>query len=334
MKNNQSLNYKELKENLQAIYEEKSSRDPLFKQQVEECHGYLRRDGSLNIEYIIDKHGNKSQEESFPGEIWDKGTAHKEKPGLKDFFYIQTSSFGRTRKVTKIPRSFAIQQAIDIYKKNYKRTSLTDFYGNNELDESEFSNNSLMNDVFKSFEQEFDTINQEKSAIFNDLVEKILEECFTEDHWSRHTFIKEGECLSCKTTNTNIKIKDGEWVCFKCKTKHNEERVKTKKVKVEPKSWCKDPSSSYTNLAKVFCLLLRQYNLEDTLRDSIRDTINEIIGDVEITRNFDCYVFLGYDKVYEIDPSGSNPKRGCAKYTREIKKIAEILKDFLDIRKS
>ena len=280
---------------IQLILAGKMANDPLFRQQVEECHGYLRRDGSLNVEYVIDQMGNQSQRENFPGEIWDRGIACKDNPEDQ----IQTSSLGRTRKVTKIPFYQAVQQAIDIHRKNYKRASLTDFEENGDGEGDEFFNSGLVNDIFKSYGSSYKENNHEKEIAFNDLVEKILEECFAEDHWSRYTFNKEGV-----------------------------------KVKVEPKSWCKDPSTSYTNLAKVFCLLLRQHDLETSLKESVRNKINEIIGDVEITRNFDCYVFLGYDKIYDIDPNGSNPKRGCAKYTREIKKIAEILEDFLDIRKS
>jgi hypothetical protein len=83
--------------------------------------------------------------------------------------------------------------------------------------------------------------------------------------------------------------------------------------------------SGGNNFEKTFCLVLRQHGLEDHLNDSLKKTVYKAIGDVDVETDRDCYIVLGYNKTYNLDASNGS----CVKFTRDIEKIRDILKNFI-----
>jgi hypothetical protein len=83
--------------------------------------------------------------------------------------------------------------------------------------------------------------------------------------------------------------------------------------------------SSTNNLVKTLCLIIRRHGLEEHLNEDMRETVLDVIGNVDVNSDYDCYVVLGYDKVYNLQASNGT----CAKFTRDSWKISQLLKNYI-----
>ena len=83
--------------------------------------------------------------------------------------------------------------------------------------------------------------------------------------------------------------------------------------------------SSGNNLVKTLCLIIRRHGLEEHLNEDMRETVLDVIGNVNVSNDYDCYIILGYDKSYNLQASNGT----CAKFTRDSQKISLILRKYI-----